>query len=226
MVKQNAPAAASHPSRSEELEDAHTRAPRLALARGEIRSRQEAKFQRVLEASLRLNELRSSEKMHALLVEEVARLSGAQRVLLVLESEGRGTIAASRLPAGDDPGALLQAIAPWLDEARRTRAPRLRHGPKGVPAIEQRSCLVAPLQTQGRLLGFLYADVEGRIGRFDASHRELARMLAAQAAVALDRLQRMEALQRKAEVSAAALAERVGELEVISGHSARGGGSA
>ena len=172
-------------------------------------------MQRVLDASLRLNQLNSSAKIHALLVEEVAKLLGALRVLLVLESDVRGTIAASVVPAGEDPGALLQAIAPWLDEARRTRAVRLRHGPQGVPKIEQRSCLVAPLQAQSRLLGYLYADVEGRIGRFDASHRELIGMFAAQAAVALDNQQRMQKLERKAQGSTAALAERVGELEVI-----------
>ena len=109
----------------------------------------------------------------------------------------------------------MQAIAPWLDEARRTRAVRLRHGPEGVPATGQRSCLVAPLQAQRRLLGYLYADVEGRIGRFDASHRELIGMFAAQAAVALDNQQRMQKLEGKAQASTAALAERVGELEVI-----------
>ncbi len=90
MLKQNAPAAASHPSASEELERPNTRVRRLSAARGP-RSRQEAKVQRVLDASLRLNQLRSSAKMHALLVEEVAKLLGAQRVLLVLESDVRRT---------------------------------------------------------------------------------------------------------------------------------------
>ena len=131
-----------------------------------------------------------------------------------------------RVPAGEDPGALLQAIAPWLAEARRTRAVRLRHGPRGVPNIEQRSCLVAPLQAQSRVLGYLYADVEGRMGRFDASHRELIGMFAAQAAVALDNQQRMRKLEREAEASAAALAERVGELEVIRAIQRGGRGSA
>ena len=98
MLKQNAPAAASHPSASEELERPNTRVRRLSAAGGP-RSRQDAKVQRVLDASLRLNQLRSSAKMHAFLVEAVARLSGAQRVLLVLESDERGPIAASRLPA-------------------------------------------------------------------------------------------------------------------------------
>ncbi|MEO8123831.1 MAG: GAF domain-containing protein, partial [Burkholderiales bacterium] len=214
MLKQNAPAAASHPLASEELERPNTRVRRLSAARGP-RSRQAAKVQRVLDAGLRLNRLRSSPKMHALLVEEVAKLLGALRVLLVLESDVSGPIAGSLLPAGEHPGALLQAIAPWLDEARRTRAVRLRHGPRGVPNIEQRSCLVAPLQAQSLVLGYLYADVDGRIGRFDASHRELIGMFAAQAAVALDNQQRMQKLERKAEASTTALAERVGELEVI-----------
>jgi GAF domain-containing protein len=214
MLKQNAPAAASRPSASEEVKGRGTRVRPMPGARGPS-SRQEAKVQRVLDVSLRLNALRSSAKMHALLVEEAARLLGAQRVLLVLESGARGPNGGSLVPAGEDPATLLQAIAPWLDEARRTRAARLRHGPQGVPRIEQRSCLVAPLQAQGCVLGFLYADVEGGIGRFDASDRELIAMLAAQAAVALDNLQRMQKLERKAQASTAALAERVGELEVI-----------
>jgi signal transduction histidine kinase/DNA-binding response OmpR family regulator len=214
MVKQTAAAAASHPSPAKELERPNTRVRRLSAARGH-RLHQDANVQRVLDASLRLHQLRGSAKMHAFLVEEVAKLSGAQRVLLVLESNVRGPIAGSLVPEGEHPDALLQAISPWLDEARRTRAIRLRHGPQGVPNVEQRSCLVAPLQAQSRLLGYLYADVEGGIGRFDESHRELVGMFAAQAAVALDSLQRMEALETRAEGSSAALAERVGELEVI-----------
>jgi len=214
MPKQNAPAAASHACASEELETPSPRVRRLAAARGPGLS-QEARLQRVLDAGLRLNQLRSSAKIHGLLVEEAARLLGAQRVLLVLESDVRGPVAGSRVPAGEDPGALWQAIAPWLDEARRTRAVRLRHGPPGVPRTQQRSCLVAPLQAQGLLLGCLYADVEGRTGRFDASHRELIGMLAAQAAVALDNQQRLQQVERTAQESTAALAERVGELEVI-----------
>jgi GAF domain-containing protein/CheY-like chemotaxis protein len=214
MPKQNALAAASQPSAAQERGRANSRVRQLSAARGP-RSRQEAKVQRVLDASLRLNQLRSSEAMHALLVEEAADLLGAQRVLLVLESDAGRAIAGSRVPAGEDPGALLQAIAPWLDEARRTRAVRLRHGPEGAPEIEQRSCIVAAVQAQSRLLGYLYADVEGRIGRFDPSHRECMGMLAAQAGVALDNQQRMERLEGKAQESTAALAERVGELEVI-----------
>ena len=119
MVKQNAPAAASHPFPPDESERPKSRVRQLAAAR-RPRLRLEAKVQRVLDASLRLNQLRSSAKVHAFLVEEVATLCGAQRVLLVLEPDVRGPIARSRVPAGEDPGTLLQAITPWLDEARRT----------------------------------------------------------------------------------------------------------
>jgi hypothetical protein len=38
----------------------------------------------------------------------------------------------------------------------------LRHGPAGVPAVDQRSCLVAPLVAQNALLGCVYADLGAR----------------------------------------------------------------
>jgi signal transduction histidine kinase/DNA-binding response OmpR family regulator len=215
MAKQNAPAAASHPSPAPDAQRPRPRVRALSPARGRGTG-QDPKVERVLEASLRLNQLRTSAEMHAMLVEEAAKLSGAQRVLLVLESGGRRAIAASVLPAGEDPAALLQAIAPWLDAARRPHAVRLRHGPDGVPEIEQRSCLVAPLKAQDCSLGFLYTEVEGTVGRFGHSHRQLVGMLAAQAAVALDNLQRMQAVESAADQATAALAERVSELEVIS----------
>ena len=50
---------------------------------------------------------------------------------------------------------------------------RLRHGPEHAAPAEQRSCLVAPLVAQNRLLGFLYADIEGAFGRFHDTDRDL-----------------------------------------------------
>src|SRR6185369_1294312 len=81
-----------------------------------------------------------------------------------------------------------RAITPWLEEARATRAVRLRHGPEGADAVDQRSCLVAPLTVQDRLLGYLYADLDGAYGRLHDADRDLLAMLAAQAAVALTNL--------------------------------------
>ena len=79
------------------------------------------------------------------LVAEAAALCGARRVLLVLDAEAGPEVAAFLLPRREQPAGLLAAIAPWLDEARRTGKAKLRHGPEGVEARGQRSCLVAPL---------------------------------------------------------------------------------
>src|SRR5664279_141856 len=94
------------------------------------------------------------------LVDGAAALSRASRVLL-LEGAGAEAVTGAQLPAGDDARVLRAAIAPWLDEARRTRRTRLRHGPAGAPRSEQRSCVVAPLVAANDVLGFLYADIDG-----------------------------------------------------------------
>ena len=133
----------------------------------------------------------------AFLIEAAAELSRAERVLLVLEAPGGPRLAGSLLPRGEDEQALLKAVTPWLDEARRTREACLRHGPEGADAIDQRSCLVAPLIARRELLGFLYADIEGACGRFHDDDRDLLAMLAAQAAVALANLRFAAGLEQQ-----------------------------
>ena len=77
-------------------------------------------------------------------------------------------------------------MAPWLAEAVHTGSNRLRHGPDGADATQQRSCLVAPLVAAQGPLGCLYADIEGAAGRFEEPQRALLALLAAQAATALE----------------------------------------
>ena len=156
-------------------------------------------FKRLVQTGVRLNELRSAKKLQEFLIKEVTELSGAERALLLLETSGDLRIAGALVPAGEDAQLLLRRITPWLDEARRTRAARLRHGPENADPVDQRSCLVAPLVAQKRLLGFLYADIEGAFGRFHDTDRDLLAMLAAQAAVALDNAQWARGLEREAE---------------------------
>ncbi|MDM0013003.1 GAF domain-containing protein [Variovorax sp. J22P168] len=146
----------------------------------------------------------------ALLVDEVVELSGARRVLLVLldAATEHMRVAAQALPAGEAAAELLTAITPWLAEARRTRRARLRHGPEGVDAKSQRSCIVAPLIAGGRVLGFLYADVEGRHGRFEAPERRLLAQFADRAAEMAHARRTPEALERE-------LARRAHELTII-----------
>jgi len=163
-------------------------------------------FERLVDTGLRLNELRSEAALRGFLVEEAAELSGAERVLLLLDSTGGLHAAGSTLPPGEDAAVLLQAITPWLAEARLTRRASLRHGPDGAEAVDQRSCLVAPLMAQHELLGFLYADIGGAFGRFDGADRDLIAMVASQAAVALANLRASAGLEQK-------VAERTVELQ-------------
>ncbi len=173
-------------------------------------------FERLVETGLRMNALQREGDLHDFLVEEATELSGAERVLLVLDDDTVPRIAAAQLPEGESSAALLRAIAAWLDEARHSRVARLRHGPPGAEAFDQRSCLVAPLIAQGRLLGWLYADIEGRFGRFHDADLNLLALLASQAAVALAHLRATEGLERKVAERTAELDARVDELEIIS----------
>jgi GAF domain-containing protein/DNA-binding response OmpR family regulator len=173
-------------------------------------------IERLVDTGRRLNEQASSASLHALLIEEAAGLLGARRVLLVLQTAGGIDVAGARVPDGETPAALLQAIEPWLDEARRTGRTALRHGPDHAEALDQRSCLVAPLVAQRQLLGCLYADIEGRFGRFDDGDRDRLTTLAAQAAVALANLRRQEDLERQLAERTAQAESRAGELAVVS----------
>ena len=179
-------------------------------------------FQRLVDTGLRMNALRSTAALHDFLIDEVTELSGAERVLLLLEAPEGLQITGSLLPAGEDAPALLHAVRPWLAEARATRESRLRHGPEGTAAVDQRSCIVAPLLAQGELLGFLYADLEGAFGRFADVDRDLLALLAGQAGVALANLRfatglEAQVAERTAEARAAlsAAEQRAGELALI-----------
>ena len=181
-------------------------------------------FKRLVDSGLRLNQLRREAELHDFLIDEVTELSGAERVLLVLQRAEGLHVAGALLPAGEDAATLLQAVTPWLDEAAATHEPRLRHGPEGAAEEEQRSCLVAPLVAQGELLGHVYADIEGAFGRLHDADRDLLAMLAGQAAVALANLRfagglETQVAERTAQArSAQADAEqRAAELAVING---------
>ena len=162
-------------------------------------------FKRLVDTGTRLNELRSESAVRSFLIDEITELTGAERVLLVLERDGGRVLAGSLVPHGEDARELLRAVTPWLDEARRTRVLSLRHGPEGAEPVDQRSCLVAPLIAQNEVLGFVYADLDGAFGRFGAADRGLLAMFASQAAVALANAQWAQGLETKVAERTAAL---------------------
>ncbi len=181
-------------------------------------------FERLVDIGVRLNAERDIDALHGFVIDEATELLGAERLLLALPGDGGWTIAGSLLPVGEEPGPLLAAVGPWLDEARTTRETSLRHGPDGTPPIAQRSCLVAPLVAQNAVLACLYADLDGAFGRFGETDRDLVGLLANQAAVALANARVNEGLEAKVEARTAdarrAQAEaerRANELALING---------
>jgi len=158
-------------------------------------ARDVARYRQLAAVAVQMGVLRSSGEVHDSVIAAAAQISGARRVLLLLGTAQGPEVVGSKLPSGEDARALHRAITPWLTEARRTRAARLRHGPEGAPAADQRSCLVAPLVVRRKVLGFLYADVDGASGRFDDADRDCLGLLASHAAVALDNARWAQGLQ-------------------------------
>jgi signal transduction histidine kinase/CheY-like chemotaxis protein/putative methionine-R-sulfoxide reductase with GAF domain len=171
--------------------------------------------ERLVDTGVRLNEQAGTDALHGFLIEEVTELLGARRVLLVLEGDDSTAVDGAQLPAGESAAELLRAIGPWLCDARNSLRISLRHGPEGADPIDQRSCLLAPLLAQQRLLGFLYADLEGVFGRFHDGDENLLATLAAQAAVALANLRTQESLERQVAERTAAAEQRASELALI-----------
>src|SRR5208283_3326202 len=179
-------------------------------------------FERLVDTGLRLNELRSASELQEFLIDEATELSGAERVMLVLESPKGLHLAGSLVPRGEDAQALLQAVTPALIDVRRTRAVSLTYSPDGAEALDQRSRVIAPLIAQRELLGYLYADLDGAFRRMRESDRDLLGMLASQAAVALDNAQWSQGLEKKVaqrteelQASNSLLEQRANELAII-----------
>ncbi|MFL6582853.1 MAG: GAF domain-containing protein [Burkholderiales bacterium] len=174
-------------------------------------------FQRLVETGMRFNQLHSAEALYESVIAESIELSGASRVLLVLDGSGGLRIAGSHLSNDEDATALLKAITPWVEEARRSRNVRLRHGPEGAQLANQLSCVIAPLVAQNDVLGFLYADIDGTFGRFRDDDCELLAMLASQAATALGNMRLRDQLERQVANDTSELERQANELAIING---------
>jgi len=193
-------------------------------------------FQRLADTGLRLNALKTVGEIQTFLVEHATELSGGERVLLVLENDGKHEVAESILPLpsyqsgkgyekAENPQDVLKRIEPLLDQARRTRTVQLilpsksDSTAKSAKSAKQNkkgflsglselsgSRIIAPLIAQNQLLGYLYVDMDSLYGSFDATDRDMLGMLANQGAVALDNAGLLEGLERKVE-------ERTEELQ-------------
>ena len=170
-------------------------------------------FQRLVDTGLRLNELRTADDLHAFLIEEATELTGAERVMLILEGDSGFELAGDQLPKGEGAEVLLPAIEYLIEQARRSRAVQLEKAER--PQIGSLSRITAPLIAQNKILGYLYADLSAPYGSLGEADRDMLGMLASQAAVALDNARWSEGLEQQVEERTAELNERVGELAIL-----------
>ncbi|MFM8876374.1 MAG: GAF domain-containing protein, partial [Anaerolineae bacterium] len=179
-------------------------------------------FQRLADTGLRLNALKTVSDIQTFLVEEATELSGGERVMLILENDGKPVVAESLLPHGEDAAAVLKSISKHLAQARLTRSTLLtmnhgrrtiKHGQSSV--VHGLARIVAPLIAQNQILGYLYVDMDSLYGTFDNTDRDMLGMLANQGAVALDNAQWAQGLERKVEERTEQLNARVDELAIL-----------
>ncbi|MGE5223188.1 MAG: GAF domain-containing protein, partial [Omnitrophica WOR_2 bacterium] len=176
-------------------------------------------FRRLLAVGVRLNAQRDPARLPSEIVEEISELTGAERIALALfDEQGARRTAGIKLPRPPhpavsgvvspqpDPDAFLAEIEPWLDKAANTRQGFIHLlNPEGGLA-EQRSLMVSPLISRGRLVGLIYTDLTGCFGRFDPDDLDLLGVLANQSAVALENANWSATLEQK-------VVERTAELK-------------
>jgi signal transduction histidine kinase/DNA-binding response OmpR family regulator len=178
-------------------------------------------FKRLTDAGLRMNELRQPGELEEFLVEHAVELSGAERAMLVLFGPEGPRIGGVQMPRGEEPGWLLRALGPRLEEIRRTRTVSLRYTPEGADRLDQKSLVLAPLVSGRDLLGCLYADIDGLYGRFHEADRDMLAMLAAQAAGALANARFTEDLEAQVKDRTQELDRRLRQVKALNRRQAR-----
>nr|HET7859707.1 GAF domain-containing protein [Caldimonas sp.] len=153
--------------------------------------------ERLLDAGLRMAELRDERRVLEALVTEARSLVGARRVLVALATADGFAVAAAHLPRGQNARALLELVAPLLEQAKKTRGAALCAMPVTNGSGVRRRCVVVPLVTRTRAQAVLYADAAGAPEDLDDSDCDVLALLAAQAASALANARTVQALERK-----------------------------
>lgn len=161
-------------------------------------------FSRLTDTSQRLNLLKTIPEIQTFLVEEATELSGAERVMLILETGKKLAVAESLLPIGEEAEAALTLVKHHLTSARLTRTVQLI-----LPKKQGLNRIIAPLIAQNQIIGYLYADMDSMYGLFDDTDRDMLGMLANQAAVALDNAGLVTGLEQKVQERTSQLQQSV-----------------
>ena len=169
-----------------------------------IESNTREPFTRLTDTSQRLNLLKKISEIQTFLVEEATELSGAERVMLILEAGKHLKVAESILPIGEEADKVLPSIKKHLASARLTQTVQLI-----LPKKQGLNRVIAPLIAQNQVIGYLYADMDSIYGLFDDTDRDMLGMLANQAAVALDNAGLVTGLEQKVQERTSQLQESV-----------------
>jgi GAF domain-containing protein/CheY-like chemotaxis protein len=153
--------------------------------------------EQLLDAGLRMAELRDEDAVLAALVVEARALVGARRVLVAVATDQGFVVGAAHVPRGQNARTLLGVVAPVLEQARKTRGAALCAMPATNGSAMRRRCVVVPLFARARLLAVLYADAAGAPDDLDDADCDALAMLAAQGASALANARVIQALERK-----------------------------
>ena len=178
-----------------------------------LKSNTREPFKRLTDTSLRLNALHTVAEIQTFIVEEATELSGGERVLFILEKNGKCEAAEAILPSGENARDTLALINPYITEARLTRTVKLILPESSEVGTLSR--IVAPLIAQNQLIGYIYADMDSLYGTFSEVDRDMLGMLANQAAVAFDNVNWAQGLEQKVRERTAELHARVEELAIL-----------
>ena len=161
----------------------------------------------LVDVGVRLTRLREEAALHRVIVED-ATVSDGCAARAAGAAIGRCASAGRRVATAQ--GRTRRYLAAGVDTVagrRRARrnAGRLRHGPDGAAPADQRSACVAPLRAQGKLLGCLYADIEGASAASTTPIWSGCTSWLRTCAAALDNAQWAQGLRHQAEQDALAL---------------------
>ena len=183
-------------------------------------------FKRLIDIGVRMNARQNPEELPRFIINEVVELTGAERAALFIMQGDQGkkqkVLAGAHLPSDELEADFVKRIQPIINEVVRLSQPVLRYSPAKASALKQRSILCIPLITSDKLVGIIYAELDGSFGRFYAQDLDLLKVLANQSAVAISNAEWAHTLEKKVEQRTAELQtakltaeQRAAELAII-----------
>jgi tetratricopeptide (TPR) repeat protein len=176
-------------------------------------------FKRLIDIGVRLNERQNPDELAQAIISETIELTGADHAALFIRSGDQPLDATSlkafELPEGADKADFLKKVKPILAEVSKLGTQKFLYQPEKAIPWEQRSIMCVPLVTAGKLVGAIYAELEGIYGRFTSQDLDLFKVLANQSAVAIKNANWSSTLEKKVQ-------DRTAECSRKSDHRAAG----